>query len=181
VVATTFQTKEQLDEFNAKNRDYFADLYAAIRDHADVLRHWLLTRDLSPLFQPKRPALDTSAKHKMREISDCSEESDAISDVLEQSTAVDVCDKLLNSESLKAAMDNMGAMVPYGRAFNSMLTKAGFCFIGRFRLQHGGANVRWYTKHPHLFPKGREIEVVRAMLATPATVDAFDDMEDPFS
>jgi hypothetical protein len=181
VVATTFQTKEQLDEFNAKNRDYFADLYAAIRDHADVLRHWLLTRDLSPLFQPKRPALDTSAKHKMREISDGSEESDAISDVLEQSTAVDVCDKLLNSESLKAAMDNMGAMVPYGRAFNSMLTKAGFCFIGRFRLQHGGANVRWYTKHPHLFPKGREIEVVRAMLATPATVDAFEDMEDPFS
>lgn len=182
VVATSFQTKEQLDEFNAKNPNYFANLYNAVRDHGDVLRWWLLTRVFSDAFQPKRPAVESTAKYKMRDQSESSDESDALNDLLEASTDPEVSYKLLNADRLKAALDNANVMVPYGRAFNALLSKAGFHFLGRFRTEPSKPPVRFYTRQPHLFRKGHELTAIRELQSGASNLLAFDDVEkDPFA
>jgi hypothetical protein len=182
VVATSFQTKEQMDAWNAKHPRYFSDLYDAIRDHGEVLRHWFMTRPLSPKFQPKRPALDTAAKHKMRDLSENSDETDVLADILEESTDPEVSDRLLNADKLKAAYDTAGQACPYGRALSTMLAKAGFLFIGRFRVEgaKGSPNVRFYTRQPGLFQKHKELEMVRTIQTENLLAfDAGD--EDPFA
>lgn len=179
VVATWFQTKEQLDEFNLKNPNYFADLYAAINDHSDVIRHWLLTRTLSPTFQPKRPALDSAAKTMMRDLSEHSDENDALSDALEASHDPEVSDYLLNADKLKAALDMSGVVVPYGRAFNAMLAKAGFHLLGRFRVDPSQTvPVRYYSRKPHLFNGEEKLALIRE--ARNDNLLGFDNL-DPFA
>jgi hypothetical protein len=181
VVATSFQSKEQMDAWNAKHPRYFSDLYDAIRDHGEVLRHWFLTRPLSPKFQPKRPALDTEAKHKMRDLSESSDESDVLNDILEASTDPELSDRLLNAEKLKAAFDDAGQPCPYGRSLSNLLAKAGFLSLGRFRIGgKGEPNVRFYTRKPDLFPRHRELEVIRTIQTD--NLLAFDNAdEDPFA
>lgn len=177
VVGTWFQTKEQLDEWNTKHPNYFSNLYAAITNHADVLRHWLLSRALSPAFQPKRPALDSRAKDSMRDQSDGSDEADALNDVLESSTDPEISDRLLNADKLKAAMDMSGAVVPYGRAFNSLLSKAGFHVVGRFRTDPAQAPIKFYSRTPHLFKKGEELTTIRD-IQSGNLLSHFSDVED---
>ena len=182
VVATSFQTKEQLEDWNAKHPRYFTDIFDAARDHGDVIRHWLLTRQFSPNFQPKRPALDSAAKTKMRDQSDTSEEADALTDALADSTDPEISARLLNADKVKVAMEFTGATVPYGRAFNALLTKAGFHALGRFRVDPAQPPVRFYTRQPYLFRKGHELEMIRELREGPAllTHDKPDD-GDPFA
>jgi hypothetical protein len=184
VVATSFQTKEQLDAWNIRYPNYFTSIFSAVRDHADVLRHWLLTRSFGEQFQPKRPALDSSAKIKMRDLSDGSDEADALSDVLDASTDPEVSYTLVNADKLKAAMENAGALVPYGRAFNALLAKAGFHSLGRFKVDPHGPNVRFYTRRPELFPAHRELDAIRQLQQGDGNITAFDSLThelDPFS
>jgi hypothetical protein len=167
VVATWFQTKKQLKKWEDQHPDYFSDIYAAIRDHADVLRWWLLNRKISDTFQAKRPALDSQAKTQMRELSDHSEEADALADALEGSDDIEISDRLLNVDALKAKMEFMGVTVPYGKAMGSLLSKAGFHLLGRFRVDAGSTATptRFYTRETDLFPKGHELETIRAIRA----------------
>lgn len=182
VVGTWFQTKEQLDEWNQKYPNYFGALYAAIQDHADVLRHWLLTRELSPSFQPKRPAPDSVGKTMMRDQSEHSDESDALADTLESSTDPEVSDRLLNADKLKAAMDMSGVVVPYGRAFSMMLAKAGFHLLGRFRVSVTQPPVRFYSRQPHLFAAGFELVKIREIQGVTPALIGFDNLDgDPFA
>lgn len=185
VVATWFQTKEQLEEWNQKHPQYFSTIFNAVSDHSDVIRHWLLTRVLSPRFQPKRPALDSAAKFKMRDQSEGNDESDVLSDTLEASQDPELSSKLLNADKLRAAMGATGALIPYGRGFNTMLAKAGFLYLGRFRPDPTAAPIRFYTKQPHLFPKQDELTVIREiqssnLLAFDADPAATEEV-DPFS
>lgn len=174
VVGTYFQTKEQLDEWGLLHPSYFADLYDDISQRGDVLRWWLLNRQLSPAFQPKRPAVETWAKKLMRDQSDSSDESDVLEDVLEASTDPEISSKLLNSAKLRDVMENEGRSPPYGRAFNSMISKAGFVFLGRFRVGGAGApNVRYYTRMPQLFPQNHEVEAIREIIGHVDDVDPF--------
>lgn len=177
VVGTTFQTKEQLTEFNAKNPDYFTNLFGAANRHGDVLRWWFLNRPISDLFQPKRPAPDTSAKDRMRaETTEHTEEADVLSDILEESKDPEVSALLLNADKLRAAMEMSGrAAAPIGRAFNAMLAKAGFHAVGRHRVAAGEAPVRYYTRSPHLFRRGQELATIREIIASRAPEsDPFD-------
>jgi hypothetical protein len=182
VVATSFQTKEQLTEWNEAHPRYFTDVYNAIRDHADVLRNWFLSRKLSSMFQPKQPALDTAAKFRMRDESEGGDESDALNDVLEASTDPEVSSLLLNADKLKITMENAGAIVPYGRNFNTMLTKAGFHAVGRFRLRVDGAQARYYSRQPHKFKKGCELLLIREIVTSPPLIPHLSsEEEDPFA
>ena len=165
VVATFFQTKEQLTQWMLMHPRYFSDLYDVIAEHGDVLRHWLLHRTLSDKFQPKRPALDTRAKELMRDQSENSDETDTMETILEDSEDPEISEKLLNSDKMREAMSNEGHAPAQGRAWNSMLSRAGFVMIGRYRVWGRGCpNARYYTRHPQLFPRGRELEVIRQML-----------------
>lgn len=165
VVATYFQTKEQLAEWNLLHPRYFADLYDAISEHGDVLRHWLLNRPLSEKFQPKRPAVDTRAKELMRDQSEASDDTDALESILEESEDPEICEKLLNSDKAREAMSDTGRAPGQSRAWGAMLSRAGFVMIGRYRVHgRGSPNSRYYSRHPQLFPRGRELESIRQML-----------------
>ena len=182
VVATSFQTKEQMNEWNLLHPNYFSDLFGAARDHGDVIRHWLLTRTFSPLFQPKRPAMDSEAKLRMRDESDSSDEADALEDILTASIDPELSDRLVNAEKLKLAFDTVGAMVPYGRAFNTLMSKAGFHVIGRHRIDPSKPPVRFYTRQPHLFKKDRQLETIRAIQSENLLEHITDDdIGDPFA
>lgn len=85
-------------------------------------------------------------------------------------------------KKVKAAMDNAGAMVPYGRAFNALLSKAGFHFLGRYRVDPAQPPVRFYSRKPHLFKKGEELITIRAFQTDNLlTHESFDAEEDPFA
>lgn len=176
VVATWFQTKAQLKKFQDQNPNYFEKLYGTIREYGEVLRWWMLNRQIGDAFQPKKPALDSTAKLKMRDISEHSEESDAINDVLETSTDPEISDKLLNSDKLKSLLEFEGVSVPYGKGLATLLSKHGFVLIGRFRMSSSAAPIRFYTREPDLFPKGEELAAIRAIRESVTT-----DELDPFA
>jgi hypothetical protein len=183
VVATTFQTKEQLTEFNAANPDYFANLYGAVQDHGEVLRWWLMQHQFSSRFQPKRPAIDSNAKLLMRDQSESNDDADTLQDALEASDDPEVSDVLLNADKLRDVVDVMGGSLPYGRALSGTLTRAGFHLIGRHRVDPTDKPARFYTRHPHLFKKGEELDTIRE-LRNPKSMKAPphpDDIGDPFA
>lgn len=177
VVATSFQTKEEIEDWEAQHPSYFTELYAAVSEHGEVLRHWLLTRTLSDKFQPKRRALDSHAKRLMRDVSESSDEHDALDQVLLNSTDPEVSELLVNADKLRDAISSDGGVAPYGRAFSTLLTKAGFVQIGRFNLsgEKSGKLTRFYSKRPSEFPRGGELEAIRRI------IDAAKDPNDPFA
>lgn len=160
VVSTYFQTEDQMAEFNARHPTYFQELYDTIANHGAVLRWWLLNRELSPVFQPKRPALDSYSKTKMYTISHGDEATDALNDILINNPHPELSTTLLNSTMLRDIMEDEGRMVPQTRGFAKMLEKAGFHLIGRHRIG-GNDAVRYYTRFPQLFPRDREAEAIR--------------------
>lgn len=176
VVATWFQTKAQLQKFMSEHPDYFDKIYTAIREYGEVLRWWLLTRKINDTFQPRKPALDSVAKMKMRDISEHSEEADAFNDVLASSTDPEISDKLLNVDKLKGALEFEGTTVPYGKALGTLLSKLGFVLIGsgRFRVTPGSNPVRFYTREPDLYPRGQELAVIRAIRESGTSSDDVD-------
>lgn len=175
VVSTMLQTEADCAAFNAAYPGHFAGIFNAVYNHADVLRGWLMHRQLSPWFEPKRPALETRARSKMADTAESSEELDALEDLLAESTDPEVSGKLLNLSKLKAAFDMTGVQLPYGRALSAMLSKAGFHSLGRFTLP-GQDKARYMTRDPGLFPAHGEIEVAKR-IAAGTLVPAVDEIE----
>jgi hypothetical protein len=99
--------------------------------------------------------------------------ADAINDALEASTDVEISDRLLNVEKLKAHLEFRNLPVPYGKSMSSLLSKAGFQLLGRFRVNPGGENTRYYTREPDFFPKGGELEAIRALVHANDEPDPF--------
>ena len=161
VVGTSFQTLEEVNEFTEANPQHFATLYEAVYSHGDLLRGWLMGRKLTGNFRPKAPAPDSAAKRRMRDESDLSDDGDVLADLLEVSTNPLISNTLLCADTLREKIEEEGSLCPQGHAFKSMLSRAGFHLIGRYRL--GGASEkkgRFYTKTPKFFKKGFEIPMM---------------------
>lgn len=176
VLGTSIQTEEDQQAFAEKYPDHYSQLYDAVTHHAPVLRNWFLTRRLSAWFEPKRPAPDTYARHRMSDISGMSSDSDALESILADSTDPQVCALLLSASALKDAAENMGHLMPEGRALATLLSHAGFHLVGRFTLTAGAPMTRFYTRKPALFKRGEELEKIREILSIPTEKDL-----DPFA
>lgn len=190
VVATALQSDEDVIVFNERYPNYFDDLFAAIFNHAAVLRGWMMTRKLSHWFEPKKPAPETSARRKMADLADVSDEGDSLTSLLEKTTNPAVTTRILAFDALRDEADNAGVQLPSGRALVSLLQKMGFHSLGRLPLDPDAEPVRCFTREPGAFPvDGPEVvSAVRAAIsgnALPAPRDplAFDDDEevDPWS
>ena len=189
VVGTQLQTDDEVARFNEMYPNYFEELFNAVFAHAGVLRGWLMTRRISDLFEPKRPAPETAARRKMADTADISDEHDALSLLLEASDRPDVSDVLLTVDGLQAASDDAGTQMPSGRTLNALLIKHGFHSLGRLALD--GRMVRCYTRDPNLYPDDDlgKVDMIKAVMrgdALPAPLDplAFDRDEeeiDPWS
>lgn len=148
VVATQIQSDEDVARFNKMYPNYFDDLFGAIFAHPAVLRGWLLSRQLSDWFEPKRPAPDTAARAKMADLSEISEESDALMTIMEKSEDLRLSRTLVTLPALEDAANNLGLTLPKGRALMTILIKAGFHSLGRIVVDEGGDPVRCFTREP---------------------------------
>lgn len=154
VVATQLQTDEEVAAFNEKYPDYFTELFDAVFANSPVLRGWLMTKRISALFEPKKPAPETPARRKMADTADISDENDTLTALIENSTRVDLSTSLLTVEALRLAADDAGVQVPGGRALNAMLARAGFHSLGRVQID--GTRIRCYTCDPNKYPADQE-------------------------
>lgn len=163
VVGTQLQTDDEVQEFNDRYPNYFADLFAATFQFAPVLRGWLMTHTLSQWFEPKRPAPETAARLKMADMADVTDENDVLSKVLEKSDNPAVSNVLLCLDALRDVADVLGETLPSGRALNALLMKSGFHSLDRIKIEPGGELVRCYTREPNLY-HGDKYAVVRAVI-----------------
>ncbi len=150
VVSTHLQSDADVAAFNRKYPAYFADLFNATFAHPGVLRGWMLTRPLSPWFEPKKPAPETSARRKMADAAEVSDEGDAISDLLEKAKGPTMSDRLLTLSALRDAASNAGVVIPSGRALVTLLAKMGFHSLGRIAVE--GEKTRCFTREPAYYP-----------------------------
>lgn len=150
VVGTQLQTDDEVERFNEKYPNYFAELFEAVYAHAAVLRGWMMSRRISAYFEPKKPAPDTAARRKMADTADVSDEHDTLIELIEKSTRPDVSNALLTVDALREEADNAGVQVPAGRTLNTLLMKTGFHSLGRLTVD--GSVMRCYTREPNLYP-----------------------------
>lgn len=159
VVGTQLQTDDEVERFNAKYPNYFAELFEALYAHAAVLRGWMMARRISAYFEPKKPAPDTAARRKMADTADISDEHDTLIELIEKSTRPDVSNVLLTVDALREEADNAGVQVPAGRTLNTLLMKSGYHSLGRVLVD--GDVMRCYTREPNLYPDDEAARAVR--------------------
>ena len=148
VFRTAFLTKGSLERFKAANPGYFEALFEVLTWNVDVIRDWLLKRQISPDFQEKGHAPETEAKEMMRETHEGNADVDYLDELIAEGTDPEISDNVLNPTKLKQS----GAITLEARAFGHFLKQAGFVKIGRYRL-HGrdSENVNYYTRNDDLF------------------------------
>ncbi len=172
ILRTWFQTASHINQFNADNPGYFADLYAILSFNSDVLRWWFLNHEISEDFKPKGHAPATDAKNMMREASESDEDITTLEEILEESEDPEVSYQVLNLRKLRelGGMDGLGS-----RAMGMTLARAGFALITKARLRgRHHPNDTFYTRHSELFPHSSP-EDIRRVLALPEKDDGFDD------
>lgn len=147
VLRTSFQTQSHIRAFNAANPNYFAQLFNDLATHAEVLRHWLATRPIGDSFNAKGHAPHTQAKTLMREASESDSDSMIeLESALSASSGPPLSNELLSLDALKDLMAFSG--VPT-RTIGTLLARAGFSPLGRFRV--GDSRQMFYTRHSELF------------------------------
>jgi hypothetical protein len=153
ILATVFQTKQQIDQFNAKNPQYFARLFAAVREHRGALRKWLLNHEISDDFEPYGHAPFTDAKQNMMDAAR-GDETDDLEALLENSgdPMVNCC--VLNTSRLKELAAERMVVMPSPNRLSHALTNLGYTFVGR-AFDHEGKRVRLWSKYPTM--KGQNL------------------------
>ncbi|MBT9159025.1 MAG: hypothetical protein DDT26_00274 [Dehalococcoidia bacterium] len=162
VVGTRLQSDDDVIEFNRRHPDYFKKLFDATFEHAAVLRGWMMSYMISPLFEPKKPAPETPSRRKMADLADMSDENDGLADLLEESSNRAISNEVLLVEALKAEADRAGLMLPSAKALQTMLNRIGFVSLGRLPVGLDGAKCRVLTRTPLRFP-GDEAAVREAV------------------
>ena len=142
-----FQRKEQIQEFNEANPDYYTDLYQALNEPG-VIRKWLMERTLSEEFSPTQRAPASASRWEMIELSK-TEETDAFEIALQEDPTFDFCDVMLDSALCGSKMTGHGSSAPIGLALNRLLSGLGFSPLGRPTIK--GQAKRLWTRYPERF------------------------------
>lgn len=180
VISTSFQTKEEMDEFGAKHPSYFSELFGITDNHGDLLRWWLMSRQLGSDFKPKAPAPDSFSKHKMRDAADAhNDDTDVIEDLINADTDAEITPLVLNLTKLTEALENGAMLPPKTVRLKAVLVRMGYHLLGRFRA-HGtkGGNDRYYTKFPRKFKRNSELDAIRAHIEAWQKAHATDNNDD---
>lgn len=146
VVMSRWQTRKALEEFNAANPDYYRRLHQAIEESPGAIRGWLLSRPISPDFDPAGRAPQSTAKRYMAKLGK-PEEIEVIEGLIADSDRPDMSETLLNATDLTSVME--GGVVLQTRTLSKMLSDAGFTYLGRFKV--GGRKCRYWTRRPEVF------------------------------
>jgi hypothetical protein len=164
VLSTQLLTPEEVISFNEQYPDYFETLFATISEHAAVIRGWLMTREISASFAPKRHAPETYARLRMNDVAEMSDEMDALMRLLETADRPDVTPLLLTVDALQQCADIENVVLPTGKALAHLVGKIGYLPLGLLRLDDEAPRTRCFTKLPGRYPRGREEEFARKLL-----------------
>lgn len=157
VLFSRFQTKKALDEFKARNPDYYENLYGAVEESAAAIRGWLMEHEFGPDFKAGNRAPDSAAKGYMAMLTK-PEHHQLVEEVLDNSMRFDVSRILLSATDLADAMINLEDSndLPYGRKMNKVLTDMGFTFLGKFRTD--GRYRRYWSMEPERFMVNGQVD-----------------------
>lgn len=173
-IFSRWQTIAAIKAFEAANPHYYDRLYGAIENHAGAIRKWMLERELTSEFNPKKRAPVSAAKAEMIFLNQSEEEEAFDLSLAEPSRSYSR--ELLDSGLVSEKMSEHGAVAPYGRLLKQMLSEHGFMHLGRVKI--GKENHRFWTQTPDLFrDESGEIsnDKIREYLAAkPAPEDEID-------
>ena len=129
VFRTRFESRQ--DMLNKLDEEYWRKLHAAIENNPEMIRGWLLDRNLSD-FNPNTGPLMTLAKEQMIRESR-SGPAEEIESII--GTAEGVHDDVIMNSYLAKALKDNGYQMPRGRSLSRALKELGF--------ENGGRKVRW--------------------------------------
>lgn len=149
VLRTTFLTESHINDFTAKNPNYFDELFETLALHGPVLRWYLETHELSSEFRPKAKAPRTAAWDLMYDASVGTDDEDELSQILRDSGNPLLTENVLSAAELREVSGTFGALG--SRAFGRAMANAGFHMIAVTRLDANRPKDRFYTRHSGLF------------------------------
>lgn len=144
-----WQNLDRLKAFKLANPDYYINLFGAIQE-AGALRKWFLQREIGTNFHSWSRAPESSHRDQMIELSR-DDETTALIEALNESKRLDFSRTLLNSALVTDQLTGRGAVAPYGRRLNMLLSEFGFTPLGQVKIN--GENGRWWTMDPESFTK----------------------------
>lgn len=148
-IFTRFQRSSDLEKFKTENPLYYTRLFAIIQ-FSGALRQFLLLRKISEDFDPRARAPKSSYRAEMVMLNQ-SEEVIALTDALEESTALDFCEILLDSSKIPDYFMGADCLPPRGKALNRLLSQYGFTLLGRWRL--GSEKSQYWSMKPWVWPQ----------------------------
>lgn len=146
-IYSKWQDRDQFVEWKEANPAYFADLWDALSE-GPSLRRWLLERKLSPEFNAKGRAPDSSNRDEMRALV-VDDESDALRRVLDDGAEADFSRVLLDRSRIAEEMLGCGVPVPQGRQMARLMSQQGMTYLGETGF--GGRTRGWWSNKPELF------------------------------
>jgi hypothetical protein len=150
-----WQTRAQLDKFNAENPRYYAELAETLdHEYHGSLRRWLLDVKISKDFNPHKRAPLSSSRDEMIYLNKTEEEDafeDALAEAAEQGHR-DFGPALLNSALVAERLSDAGVTAPYGRLLKTFLSNHGFTYIGAAKDTDNKTR-KWWSQTPEKFLK----------------------------
>ncbi len=143
-----WQTKERLEAFERENPTYYVDLYGTL-DHAGALRYWLQHHEISDEFNAQARAPKSANRAEMLSLS-ASDEEEAFTEALNESTKRDFSKIILDSALLDDELENRSCDAPQGKARKRFLSEHGFTPLPK-KVKHAGKAKRLWTQRPDLF------------------------------
>lgn len=146
IIFSRWQRVSDLQNFMAKNKDYYPKLYEAMRENYAEIRTWLLSHKISDEFLTSKRAPHTKAKELMTELSKspmqvCLEEAlehfDEQINLPDGEIDVTWLGKLISNES---DFDDRWDEYPKTNTLKNCLLNLGYEAVGRKKTKYSGEN-----------------------------------------
>lgn len=155
VIRSRWQTKHDIEAFLTDDPDYFERLHDAIDEYPGAIRKWFHDFELHAEFKPQGRAPNNAAKDYAIELTR-SPELSIIEEIISESPRLDLSSALLDTTELGNEFSGNDVVVPQTSRLRSILSEAGFTYLGRFKVN--GDNRRYWSKTPHLFQSDGTID-----------------------
>lgn len=168
VLKTSFQTREDIESFEATHPTYFSDLFNVLTFDGPALRWWLLQREISDAFPAKGKAPQTEAKNQMREDAEGSDDMETLEALIADPDYPEITDEVLLGPALDEGTHELVGL--NRRAKAALLHRAGFAKVGQYFLDgRAGKRTTVYTRKGSLYRDRSALAVIRGLLGYPPT------------
>lgn len=140
-----------VDQVQALDADYFADLFRAAKRSAGAIRGWLYSIQPHAEFSAEGRAPRTRRRQALIAMTE-REEVTLIRDILDEGST-GASRYLLSTTHLTAAIEEAGEVTPMTQTLNRALSDLGLNLVGRIRVGSGQRSRIW-SEHPEHWQDG---------------------------